>query len=93
MAKRNLASRFLRLSTFLRSLLVLVFLTSGLVYADSGWNGDNIDVIVKHVEEVRDKDPQIDKKFKKLQEKLEAGISSMEACQYCHTSHKKSAHK
>jgi hypothetical protein len=91
MTKKISANYLLMLSTFLSSLLLFISLTIGPVYADSGSNPDEMDQIGVEIEIIRthmQKDgnmhPEMDNKLKQLEEKLSAGVSFNECCQYCH---------
>ena len=59
MARMTLVKYFLRLSIFLFSLLLLISLTMGTVYADSGSDGDKINKaayrVTRHMEKMRQK--------------------------------------
>jgi uncharacterized protein (DUF488 family) len=93
MARITLAEHLTKLSTVLSSLILVLSLTVGSLYANSGSKPDQIDVAVdtvkRHVEKIKQSNPAIsgiDEKAKQTEEKLRAGtISLKESCFNCHT--------
>jgi len=92
MTKRIAVNHRLRLSMFLFFLVLLIFSTIGLAYADSGLSPDGMDqVAVKmamirtHVQKNGNLDPETADQLRQLEEKLRAGSSLKECCQFCHT--------
>lgn len=89
MARKTLANHLLKLSTYLLSLLLLVSLTIGSVYADSASKSDKTDMTIKdeirtHMEMTGLQNPEIDKKLRQLEEKLSTGMSFKDSCTHCH---------
>lgn len=84
MAKIILANHFLKSSTFLLSLLLLICLAVSPLYADSGSIDAAIDMLRTHMESVNQKCPGMDGKVRQIEEKLNAGVPAMECCSDCH---------
>ena len=93
MAKTTLAKHVSKLLTLLSSLVLVLCLTVGPLYANSGSKQDQInmavDTLKRHVEKVKESNPGIsgiDEKARQTEEGLRAGaISLKDSCSNCHT--------
>ena len=88
MEKRIFANDFLKLLTYLVSLLLLTCLTIRPVFADSasvtGETDVTIDKIRIHMEMTGLKDTEIDEKLRQFEEKVGTGMSFKDSCAHCH---------
>ena len=92
MCKTILFNRFIRISTFLLSLLLLISFTTGSLFADSGSkpkvNNGAMQRIRAHMQIVRQGNPEIDQVVKKTERQLLNGvISPKQSCYNCHTNY------
>ncbi len=79
MTEGILANRFLKISTFVLSLPLLILLIINSLYADP-----KTDMIRKHMEIIKGKHPEIGDKVRQIEEKLGIGIPPTDCCYHCH---------
>lgn len=87
MEKETSFSRFFNPLKSFMFFLGLAFLTMTPLYADSGSEGDTVDVTDKirmHMETVGLSDREIDQKLTQLKNKLSTGMSLKNSCIHCH---------
>jgi hypothetical protein len=89
MKKTILAKHVLRLSTLLLSLLLLISLGIGTVSAGSRSKEDKTDpakdMVIRHMDAMRQKFPEIDEQVRQTEEGLSTGaMSPRRACSNCH---------
>ena len=78
-----------KLSALFLSLLLLISLTMSSVNADSGSIEDGIDMakdmVIRHMDTMRQMFPEIDEKARQTEEELSSGIMpALRACSNCH---------
>ncbi|OGW39147.1 MAG: hypothetical protein A2Y97_13010 [Nitrospirae bacterium RBG_13_39_12] len=82
---RIFANRLLKLLGFLFSLFfLLIVLKVNPMYANPEVEDNELDMIKKHVENVKHKYPQIDNKLLQVEEKLKTGKHLKDCCNECH---------
>lgn len=89
MARMTLVKYYLKLSTLLFSLILLVFLAMGTVLAQMDLDGNKIDKttakVTRHMDKMKQKYPGIDGKKKQIEQKLRNGtMRPKDACSHCH---------
>ena len=90
MEKKFLSKCFLKSTTFLLSMLVLISLKMSPIYAELNSDNDKSDKaaarVSSHMEKMKQKCPGINGKKKQIEEKLNNGTMRPEdACSHCHT--------
>ena len=78
------ANKLLKLFVFLSSLSLLILLHVIPVYTDSDVKDNEINMFRDHVDNVKNKYPELDRKLIEIEEKLKTGIPVKECCKDCH---------
>jgi hypothetical protein len=86
--KEVFANKLLKLFVFLISLSLLIFLLVSPVYTDSDSKDNEINMLKTHLENVKNKYPELDKKLIEIEEKLRTGTSIEDCCKDCHVKSK-----
>jgi len=86
--KGIVASQLLKLFGLLFSLSLLILLHVSPVYADSDLKDNEMNMIRDHIENAKNKYPEIEKKLIDIEEKLKAGTPVKDCCKDCHVKSK-----
>ena len=84
MGKEIFASKLLKLFVLFSSLSSVLILSASPVYTDSDLKDNEMNMIRDHVENAKNKYPEIDKKLIDIEEKLKAGTPVKDCCKECH---------
>jgi len=85
MLKKSIfASKFLKLSVFLSSLSIALLLCGTPVYTDSNVQDNEMKMFRDHIENVKNKYPELDKNLAEIEEKLKTGTPVKDCCKDCH---------
>lgn len=82
--KEVFANKLLKLFVCLSSLSLLFLMHVGPVYTDSDVKDNEMKMFRDHVENVKNKYPELDKKLIEIEEKLKTGTPVKDCCKDCH---------
>jgi hypothetical protein len=83
------ANKLLKLFVFLSSLSLLFLLQVTPVYTDSDVKDNEMKMFRNHVDNVKNKYPELDEKLIEIEEKLKTGTPVKDCCKDCHLNSQK----